>query len=119
GEQYTLYLYSPISLLPCVPVASFTMMVCSTGKFQIRQCVKVPFGASGSSIIKARLCVSFGILPNSSWGLMFSPSQVYFSGMCWPSKKAALHKVKYGSTISSIVFGLVLWIGYGFEKQIV
>src|SRR5690606_656907 len=54
------------------------------------QCVNVPLGASGSSMMSAKLCACSGISENVSGGLTFWPSQVYFSGMLSPCWKAVL-----------------------------
>src|SRR6056297_4347590 len=56
--------------------------------FQIIQWVKVPPGASGSSIITAMLSPSERILLIVSGGEMSCPSAVYFLGIISPSLKA-------------------------------
>lgn len=50
----------------------------------------VPAGASGSSIISANVFVPSGVSVILSSGLMFSPSQVYFSGIFSPCLNAGL-----------------------------
>src|SRR6202007_2408550 len=54
------------------------------------QCTHVPTGASGSSIIRAKLCVFAGGSFQFSLGETSGPSQVNFFGMVSPAEKALL-----------------------------
>src|SRR5438874_478148 len=54
--------------------------------FHMIQCVNVPLGASGSSMMSAKLFASAGTPPIRSGGLMLRLSQVYTDGIfsfCW------------------------------------
>ena len=73
--------------VPCVPGTLFSSIVFFVGgMFHMIQWFHVPNGASGSSMMSARLCVPSGMSSMFSAGLMFSPSQAYFDGidpLCW------------------------------------
>src|ERR1043166_1035313 len=62
----------------------------SAGKLYKTQCAHVPPGASGSSAMIASVFADFGTSVHSNGGETFTPSQVYWRGMRWPSLKAAL-----------------------------
>jgi hypothetical protein len=64
---------------------------------QARQWMKVPPGASGSSIESANERVPFGGLVQRSAGETFCPSQVNFAGIAAPALKAGLVSVKRGA----------------------
>src|SRR5688572_27374506 len=54
------------------------------------QCVNVPVGASGSSMINARLRVPAGTSTICNGGLLSAPSREYCSGIRSPSRNATL-----------------------------
>jgi hypothetical protein len=60
------------------------------GILKITQCVKMPLGASGSSIISATLFVSLGAPLQVKGGEIPSPTQVYLEGMRPPSWNTGL-----------------------------
>src|SRR5262249_48106238 len=62
----------------------------STGKSKSTQWTHVPTGASGSSMMSAKLCVFSGSAPQLSFGETSGPSQVNFLGIISPAEKKAL-----------------------------
>lgn len=67
---------------PCVPGTLFSSIVFSVGgMFHTIQWSHVPKGASGSSMMRTRLCVPSGMSSMFIGGLMFSPSHAYFDGI--------------------------------------
>src|SRR3990172_6494555 len=73
----------------------------SPGRSYRTQWLKVPTGASGSSIIRVKLFAAVGAPSHESGGERSAPSQVYGLGMVPPSLKAVLFIVK---TITSPPF---------------
>jgi len=68
---------------------------------KMTQWVKVPIGASGSSIINANAAVPFGGFSHASGGDTFLPSQVYSFGIASPFLKAGLVSRKAVVSVSA------------------
>jgi hypothetical protein len=75
------------------------------------QCVNVPPGASGSSIISAKLFVFAGAPLHFSCGETFSAEQVNFAGMFAPSVNAAVIRVNGAAVAVGAAVGAVVAVG--------
>src|ERR1019366_8250771 len=85
-------------LRPCrVPSPNWSCLVTASGSscalagmFHSTQCTQVPAGASGSSMIRAKLTVPAGVPLHSSAGETSAASQVCFFGITAPGANAVL-----------------------------
>src|SRR5207245_3071734 len=85
----------PKLVFPCGKsiFSPFENPVLLVGIFHTIQCVKVPIGASGSSIINARLFAFAGTLEIDNGGEMLLPSQVNSDGIVPLFSKAELVRI--------------------------
>lgn len=86
------------------------MIVVVAEMFHISQCINEPLGASGSCIIRARLCAILGISLMLSGGLIFAPWQVNCFGICPFGLKAGLVSFMLAATHGPIhlaCFGVI------------
>src|SRR6266849_2744157 len=88
------------SVVPCfIPFGNvsrfgtFSSRSCTVaGMFHATQCTQVPLGASGSSVMSAKLLVLAGTADQLKGGDMSEPSHVYFGGIIPPISNAELFR---------------------------